>query len=63
MLGPEEGTHDILGGVVPTLVGAAFGIGVREEDDAVVLQRDEFVDLHFAHASSGCKRSIFRVRE
>jgi hypothetical protein len=37
VLGPEEGTHDILGGVVPSLIGTPFGIGVRTEDDAVVL--------------------------
>ena len=36
VLGPEEGLHDLLGGIVPHSEGTAFGVGIRKEDDAVV---------------------------
>ena len=51
VLGPEEGMHGFLGGVVPSGESNTIWIGVGEEDDFVVLKGDELGDLEFAKAS------------
>ena len=53
MLGPEEGTHGLLGCVVPSAEGNTIRIGVGEENDFVVLKGNELGDLEFAKASGG----------
>ena len=50
---PEEGTHDLLGCIVPYTVGTAFRIGIGKENDLVVLQGNELLDLYFIHTAGG----------
>ncbi len=60
VLGPEERTHDLLSGVVPSGVSNTVWIGVGEEDDFIVTQGKELGDLDFAEASGG-KPDVLRI--
>lgn len=51
--GPEKGTHNFLGDVVPHAESTALGIGIGKENDAIVLERQELRDLKLGHASCG----------
>lgn len=51
--GPEKGTHNFLGDVVPHAESTALGIGIGKENDAIVLERQELWDLELGHASCG----------
>ena len=51
--GPEKGTHNLLGDVVPHAESTALGVGIRKEDDTIVLERQELRDLELGHAACG----------
>ena len=57
---PEEGTHDLLGSVVPVGVGSEVRIRVGEEDDLVMLERLKLVGLQLIHPSC-CQPNVLRV--
>ena len=60
-LGPKEGTHGLLGCVVPSGEGNTIWIGVGEENDFVVLKGDELGDLEFAK-TSGSQPDILGIK-